>query len=143
MTYEVRLLSPRDAPAAARTWNDLADGTLAPAPVARIEATLTTSGSEEFAAFGAAKNGDLCGIATVRVTENPLSGKRGEIEALMIDERLPDEAGEALAEHAIDWLRARGVESIFHVRDRDAPAAFWERLGFRPDALQYTLSGHG
>jgi GNAT superfamily N-acetyltransferase len=142
VTYEVRLLSAGDAPAAARAWNDLADGTLDPAAIARIEATLGASGSEEFAAFGAAKNGDLCGIATARVTESALSGKRGEIEALMIDERLPDEAGEALAEHAIDWLRARGVDSISHLRDRDAPPAFWERLGFRPDALRYTLASH-
>lgn len=141
MTYEVRLLSPGDAPDAARAWNDLADGTLAPETVRRIEALLAESGSGEFAAFGAESNGELCGIATARVTSHPLTGKRGEIEALMIDGRLPDEAGEALAHHAIEWLRARGVESISHLRDPRAPAAFWERLGFRPELLRYTLSG--
>jgi GNAT superfamily N-acetyltransferase len=140
LTYDVRLLSSRDAPAAARAWNDLADGTLAPEAVKRIEAMLASSDDDDFGAFGAATNGELCGIATARVIERPLSGKRGEIEALMIDERLPDEAGKALAEHAIEWLRARGVDSISHLRDREAPGAFWERLGFRPDLLRYTLS---
>jgi len=57
----------------------------------------------------------------------------------MIDERLPDEAGDALARHAIAWLRERGASSITHLRDPKAPASFWERLGFRPDLLRYTL----
>jgi GNAT superfamily N-acetyltransferase len=139
--YAVRLLSADDAPAAARAWNDFADGTLAPETVTRLEAVLAASGSEDFAAFAAEKNGDLCGLATARVTESALYGRRGEIEALMIDGRLPDEAGAALAQHAIEWLRARGVASITHMRDRHAPGAFWERLGFRPDLLRYTLSG--
>ena len=63
-----------------------------------------------------------------------------KIEALMIDERLPDEAGDDLARAAIDWLRGRGVSSISHLRDPDSPTAFWERLGFRPDLLRYTLA---
>jgi hypothetical protein len=71
---------------------------------------------------------------------HPLTGKRGEIEALMIDARLPDEAGDALAHLAIQWLRERGALSISHMRDPVAPASFWERLGFRPDMLRYTLA---
>jgi hypothetical protein len=59
----------------------------------------------------------------------------------MIDRRLPDEAGDALAELAIAWLRERGATSIWHLRDPAAPAAFWERLGFRADMLRYTLGG--
>jgi len=141
MTYEVRLLSPRDAPDAARAWNDLADGTLGTETVRRIEAMLAASDNGEFAAFGAETNGELCGIATARVTRHPLTGKHGEIEALMIDGRLPDEAGEALARTTIEWLRAHGVESISHMRDPHAPSAFWQRLGFRPDRLRFTLSG--
>jgi GNAT superfamily N-acetyltransferase len=140
VTYEVRSLSQRDAPDAARAWNELADGTLAPETVSRIEAMLAASGNGTFAAFGAEVDGKLCGIATARVTESPLRGRQGEIEALMIDERLPDEAGEVLAERAIAWLRGRGVQTITHLRDRDAPGAFWERLGFRPNLLQYRLS---
>jgi hypothetical protein len=89
----------------------------------------------------ALRRGELCGIATARVSSHPLTGKHGEIEALMIDGRLPDEAGDALARLAIQWLRERGVSSISHMRRADAPALFWERLGFRPDMLRYTLSG--
>jgi hypothetical protein len=74
------------------------------------------------------------------VVSDPLSGDRGEIEALMIDGRLPDDAGDALARLAIEWLRERGTRSISHARDADAPGgAFWERLGFRRDKVPYTL----
>jgi hypothetical protein len=139
--YVVRPLAPADAPAAAVAWNELADGTLGPETVCRIEAVLKQSGSDEFAAFGAESGGELCGIATARVISHPLTGTHGEIEALMIDERLPDEAGADLARHAIGWLRQREVESISHLRDPAAPTAFWERLGFRLDRLRYTLSG--
>jgi Acetyltransferase (GNAT) family len=140
-SYVVRLLSRRDAVEGARAWNDLADGTLAPETVRRIETLLAQSGSDDFAAFGAEARGELCGIATARVISHPLTGKYGEIEALMIDRRLPDDAGDALAHRAIEWLRERGVSSISHMRDPAAPARFWERLGFRPDMLRYTLSG--
>ncbi|HYY03855.1 MAG TPA: GNAT family N-acetyltransferase [Gaiellaceae bacterium] len=139
-SYGVRLLSARDAPAAARAWNDLADGTLTPETVARIETMLAAPESDDFAAFGAEADGELCGIATARVTTHPLTGRHGEIEALMIDGRLPDDAGDTLAQHAIEWLRGHGVASISHLRDPNAPARFWERLGFRPDLLRYTLS---
>jgi hypothetical protein len=77
------------------------------------------------------------GIAAARLAVHPLVGRRGEIDALMFDERLPDEAGDALAHRAIEWLRERDVSSISH--DGAAPAAFWERLGFRADTLRYTL----
>ncbi len=137
----MRLLSWRDASEGARAWNDLADGTLAPETVRRIETLLTQSGYDDFAAFGAEAGGEICGIATARVISHPLTGKHGEIEALMIDGRLPDDAGEALAQRAIEWLRERGVSSIAHMRDPAAPATFWERLGFRPDMQRYTLSG--
>jgi hypothetical protein len=141
-SYVVRPLLPRDAAEGARAWNELADGTLAPETVARIESLLGESGCDDFAAFGAEADGRLCGIATARVSVHPLDGRRGEIEALMIDGRLPDEAGDELARLAIEWLRARDVTSISHLRDVEAPAsAFWERLGFRPDRLRYTLSG--
>ena len=136
----MRPLAPDEAGDGARAWNDLADGTLAPGLVARIEALLVASGSDDFAAFGADVDGELCGLVTAQVVSDPLAGKRGEIEALMIDERLPDEAGTELANVAIAWLRGRGVTSISHLRDPAAPAAFWERLGFRPDRLRYTLS---
>ena len=138
-SYVVRLLSPGDAPHAARAWDELAGDTLAPETVRRIEALLARSGSDDFAAFGAEQDRELCGLATARVVSHPLDGKRGEIEALMIDDRLPDDAGDALARRAIAWLRERGVSSISHLRDPAAPAAFWERLGFRPDRVRYTL----
>jgi hypothetical protein len=89
--------------------------------------------------FVAERDGELCGIATARLGSHPVSGTRGEIEALMIDERLPDEAGDALAHAAIQWLRAQGASTISHMRDPAAPAAFWERLGFRPEMVRYTL----
>lgn len=140
-SYTVRPLSPHEAADGARAWNDLADGTLAPETVSKIETLLAGSGSGDFAAFGAEAHGELCGIATARVSSHPLRGKHGEIEALMIDGRLPDEAGDALARLTIEWLRERGASSIWHMRDARAPAApFWERLGFRPDKLRYTLS---
>jgi hypothetical protein len=139
-SYVVRPLSPDEASSGARAWNDLADGTLAPETVSRIETLLAESGSNDFAAFGAEARGALCGIATARVSSHPLTGKHGEIEALMIDGRLPDEAGDALAGLAIEWLHEQGVSSISHMRDAGAPASFWERLGFRPDMLRYTLS---
>jgi hypothetical protein len=139
-SYLVRPLLPEEASSAARVWNDLADGTLAPETLSRIETLLTGSAEGDFAAFGAEERGELRGIATARVTSDPVTGKRGEIEALMIDNRLPDEAGAALARLAIDWLRERGVSSISHMRDPAAPGAFWERLGFRPDMVRYTLS---
>jgi hypothetical protein len=139
-SYLVRPLSPHDAPSGARTWNDLADGTLAPETVSRIETLLAESGRDDFAAFGVEVDGELRGIATARVSSRPLTGKHGEIEALMIDGRLPDGAGAELARLVIAWLRERGVSLIWHMRDRDAPASFWERLGFRPDMLRYTLS---
>jgi hypothetical protein len=59
----------------------------------------------------------------------------------MIDASLPDEAGDALAHLAIEWLRERGVSSISHMRDPAAPASFWERLGFRPDMLRLADTG--
>jgi hypothetical protein len=139
-SYVVRPLSPSEAPEAACAWNDLADGTLPPLTLSKIEVLLAQSGSGDFAAFGAEARGELRGIATARVVSHPLTGKQGEIEALMIDSRLPDEAGDALAHIAIEWLRERGVSSISHLRDPTAPAAFWERLGFRPDMLRYTRS---
>jgi hypothetical protein len=140
-SYVVRRLSPHEASEAARAWNNLADRTLTPETVRRLETVLAESGINDFAAFGADTGGELCGIATARVISHPLTGKHGEIEALMIDARLPDEAGDALAHLAIEWLRERGVSSISHMRDPAAPAPFWERLGFRPDMLRYTLSG--
>ena len=140
-SYLVRPLSPAEATEGARAWNDLADGTLDPETVRRIEALLAGSGTAEFAAFGAETHGELRGLATARVVSHPVAGKHGEIEALMIDERLPDEAGAELAQLAIAWLRERGVATIWHLRDPEAPAPFWERLGFRPDLLRYTLDG--
>jgi hypothetical protein len=140
-SYVVRSLSPTEASEGARAWNDLADGMLSPETVRKIETLLAASGRGDFVAFGAEARGELCGIATARVISHPLSGKLGEIEALMIDWRLPDEAGDALAHLAIEWLRGRGVSSISHMREAAAPASFWERLGFRPDMLRYTLSG--
>jgi Acetyltransferase (GNAT) family len=140
-SYVVRRLSPHEASEAARAWNNLADRTLTPETVRRLETVLAESGINDFAAFGADTGGELCGIATARVISHPLTGKHGEIEALMIDARLPDEAGDALAHLAIEWLRERGVSSISHMRDPAAPASFWKRLGFRPDMLRYTLSG--
>jgi acetyltransferase (GNAT) family protein len=108
--------------------------------VARIQTLLRDTGTSNFAAFVAETRGEMCGIATARVVSDPLSGKRGEIEALMIDSRLPDEAGDALAHVTIDWLRERNVGSISHTRDAAAPGgAFWERLGFRLDKHRYTL----
>jgi len=139
-SYVVRQLSSREAAEGARAWNDLADRTLTLKTVRRIETLLAETGTSDFAAFCAEARGELCGIATARVITHPLTGKRGEIEALMIDARLPDEAGNALAHLAIEWLRDRGVSSISHMRDPAAPASFWERLGFRPDMLRYTLS---
>jgi Acetyltransferase (GNAT) family len=140
-SYVVRPLSSADASPAARAWNDLADGSLSLETLARIERLLTEAGGDDFAAFGAEADGELCGIATARVSSHPLTGKHGEIEALMIDERLPDEAGDDLARMAIEWLRERGVGSVSHMRDANAPAPFWERLGFRPDKMRYTLAG--
>src|SRR5207247_5961815 len=106
-------------------FRSLAHGTLAPERVRRIETLLAQSGSDDFAAFGAEARGELCGIATARVISHPLTGKYGEIEALMIDRRLPDDAGDALAHRAIEWLRARGVSSVSHMADRTSPAVFW------------------
>jgi hypothetical protein len=137
--YSVRPLAPDEAAAGARAWNDLADGTLAPETVRRIELLLGTSGTADFAAFVAETRGELCGIATARVHSHVVNGTHGEIEALMIDGRLPDEAGDALAHAAIEWLRGRGATSIRHVRDATAPDGFWERLGFRANAVLYTL----
>jgi Acetyltransferase (GNAT) family len=141
-SYAVRPLAPREAAAGARAWNDLADGTLPAETVARIETILRDAGTHDFVAFVAETEGEMCGIVTARVVRDPLAGNRGEIEALMIDSRLPEEAGEVLAQRVIDWLRERDVESVSHTRDAAAPGgAFWERLGFRPDKLRYTLRG--
>jgi hypothetical protein len=139
-SYSVRPLSPSEAAAGARAWNDLADGTLTSENVARIEALLRDTGTSTFAAFIAETRGEMCGIATARVVGDGRSGTRGEIEALMIDGRLPDAAGDALAHAVIDWLRERDVGAICHTRDARAPGgAFWERLGFRLDKVRYTL----
>jgi hypothetical protein len=137
--YTVRLLECDEAAAGARAWNDLADGTLPPDAVRRIEGRLSASGTGDFAAFVAESDGGLCGIATARLAADPIGGTFGEIEALMIDGRLPDEAGDALARLAVDWLGGRGASSVRHLRDAAAPGAFWERLGFRPELLGYTL----
>jgi hypothetical protein len=139
--YVVRQLAPRDASDGARAWNDLADGTLPADTVRTVERLLADSGVDDFAAFGAETRGELCGIATARIISHPLTGRQGEIEALMIDSRLPDEAGDALAHLAIDWLREQGVSSISHMRDPAAPGSFWERLGFRPEMQRYMLPG--
>jgi len=138
--YVVRTLSPNEAPAGAHAWSELADGTISADLLQRIE-TLLTQETHEFSAFVAERDGELCGIATARLVSHPVSGTRGEIEALMIDDRLPDEAGDALAHAAIEWLRAQGASTISHMRDPAAPGAFWERLGFRPEMVRYTLGG--
>ena len=138
-SYVVRPLSPSEASAGADAWNRLADGTIAPDLLRRIETLLSEAGTDEFSAFVADRDGELCGVATARLVSHPVSGTRGEIEALMIDDRLPDEAGDALAQAAIEWLRARGASTISHSRDPAAPSAFWERLGFRSDLVRYTL----
>jgi GNAT superfamily N-acetyltransferase len=138
-SYVVRPLSPSEASAAARAWNDLADGTLDAATVERVERLLSEAGTAGFVAFTADKDGELCGLATARVVPHPVSGTSGEIEALMIDARLPDDAGAELASAAIEWLRDRGASRIFHLRSPAAPPAFWERMGFRPEKLRYTL----
>ncbi len=140
VSYVVRPLSADEAADGARAWNELADGTLDAATVRAIETLLGETGTDEFAAFVAEKDGELCGFATARVVSHHVTGRHGEIEALMIDDRLPDEAGDALANHVIRWLRECGVNSISHMRDPALPAAFWERLGFRPDMLRYTLA---
>jgi hypothetical protein len=139
-SYIVRPLSPTEAHAAADAWNDLADGTLDGETLQRIEQLLLEAGSDEFAAFAAVKDGQLCGVATARVASHPLSGTNGEIESLMIDERLPDEAGDELASACIKWLRARGAGQVFHLRDPATSPVFWERIGFRPEKLRYTLT---
>jgi hypothetical protein len=140
--YVVRPLSQGEASRAARAWNELAGNSLAAGTMQAIETLLATR-NDDFRAFGAEANGELCGIATARIFSHPLSGRHGEIEALMIDERLPDEAGDALARLAIDWLHQRGAASVSHMRDPAAPASFWERLGFRPDLQRYTASMDG
>jgi hypothetical protein len=137
--YVVRQLSPSEASAAARAWNDLADGTLEPGTVELVERLLSGAGTSSFAAFTADKDGELCGLATARVVHHPVSGIHGEIEALMIDTRVPDEAGAELASAAIEWLRARGATRVFHLRDPGASPDFWERIGFRPEKLRYAL----
>ena len=141
-SYVVRPLSPSEASAGAHAWSELADGTISPDVLRRIQTLLTQAGTHEFAAFVAERDGELCGIATARLVSHPVSGTCGEIEALMIDERLPDEAGDALAHAAIEWLRAQGASTISHMRDPAAPAAFWERLGFRPEMVRYTLGSN-
>lgn len=139
-SYVVRPLLPTEASAGARAWNDLADGTISRETLGRVEALLSQTGTGDFAAFVAETDGALCGVATARLLSDPLSGRRGEIEALMIDDRLPDEAGDDLAHAAIEWLRAHGATTVSHMRDAGAPAAFWERLGFRPDLVRYMLT---
>jgi len=139
-SYSISPLSSHDAAEAARAWNELADGTLSADMVRRLEELLRHSGEDDFVAFRADRDGELCGLATARVTPHPLSGKQGEIDALMIDERLPDEAGDELARHTIEWLQTHGAQTISHLRDPASPAAFWERLGFRPDLLRYVLA---
>lgn len=139
VAYVVRPLLPSEACVAARAWNDLADGTLDPATVQRVEQLLSEAGTTRFAAFTADKDGELCGLATARVVSHPVNGTYGEIDALMIDARLPDEAGAELASAAIDWLRDRGVSRIVHLRNPGAPPVFWERIGFRPEKLRYAL----
>jgi hypothetical protein len=138
-SYVVRPLSSSEASEAARAWNDLADGTLDAASVQRVEQLLSEAGTAGFAAFTADKDGELYGLATARVVSHPVSGTYGEIEALMIDARLPDEAGAELASAAIEWLREGGASRIFHLRDPGAPPVFWERIGFRPEKLRYAL----
>jgi GNAT superfamily N-acetyltransferase len=141
VSYVVRPLSPSEASAGAHAWSELAGGTISPDLLRRIETLLTQAGTTAFSAFVADRDGELCGIATARLVSHPVSGTCGEIEALMIDDRLPDEAGDALARAAIEWLRAQGASTISHMRDPAAPAAFWERLGFRSDMVRYTLAG--
>jgi GNAT superfamily N-acetyltransferase len=140
-SYAVRPLSPSEASAAARAWNELADGTLDAATVERVERLLSVAGTADFAAFTADKDGELCGLATARIHPHPVSGTTGEIEALMIDARLPDDAGAELASAAIQWLRDRGASRIFHLRDPEASPVFWERIGFRPEKRRYALGG--
>jgi hypothetical protein len=139
LSYVVRPLSPNEASAAARAWNDLADGTLDQATAERVERLLSAAGTASFAAFTADKDGELCGLATARVVAHPVTGTFGEIEALMIDARVPDEAGAELASAAIEWLRASGASRIFHLRDPAASPVFWERIGFRSEKLRYEL----
>src|ERR1051325_6603487 len=90
--YTVRLLAPDEAAAGARAWNDLADGTLPPDAVHRIEGLLAASGTDDFAAFAAEADGEVRGIATARLAADPIGGPFGEIEALMIEGPLPGEA---------------------------------------------------
>lgn len=138
-SYVVRPLSPIEASAAAQAWNDLADGTLDPATIERLEQLLSETGTAGFAAFTADKNGELCGLATARVVAHRVDETYGEIEALMIDARLPDEAGAQLASAVIEWLRQHGARRIVHLRDPAAAPVFWERIGFRPEKLRYVL----
>lgn len=60
-SYVVRPLSPGEASDGARAWNDLADGTLDPKTVRKIETLLAESGSDVFTAFGAELAGDSVG----------------------------------------------------------------------------------
>ncbi len=140
-SYLVRPLSPSEASAGAHAWSELAGGTIPRDLLGRIQKMLTQAGTREFSAFVAERDGELRGIATARLLSHPIRGRCGEIEALMIDDRLPDEAGDALAHAAIEWLRAQGASTISHMRDPAAPAGFWERLGFRSDLVRYTLAG--
>ena len=139
--YEVRRLRADDAKPAARLWNELVGERLAPHQVERIERHLEVDADHpEAVAFVAECDGRLLGIATAHVASHPtMEGLAGEIDELMIDERLPDEAGEALAREAIAWLRAHGAGPVFHFRAAEVPSAFWERLGFERDVVRFSL----
>ena len=139
--YEVRRLRANEAKPAAVLWNELVGGRLAPEQVEKIERHLEAAAvHREAAAFVAESDGRLLGIATARVSAHPtLPTVAGEIDELMIDERLPDEAGEALAREAIEWLRANGAGPVFHYRAAELPSGFWERLGFERDVVRFSL----
>jgi GNAT superfamily N-acetyltransferase len=139
--YEVRRLRANEAKPAATLWNELVGGQLAPHQVDKIERHLEADADHpEAVAFVVESDGRLLGIATAHVASHPtMEGLAGEIDELMIDERLPDEAGEALAREAIAWLRAHGAGPVFHYRAAELPSAFWERLGFEGDVVRFSL----
>jgi len=139
--YEVRELQAEDAKAAAVLWNELVGGRLSSAELEELERRLEAGCTQpEAVVFVAEDDRRLLGIATAHVSSHPtMPGLAGEIDDLMIDDRLPDEAGDALAKAAVEWLRGQGAGPVFHHRPADLPRAFWERLGFEGDVVRFAL----
>lgn len=138
-TYDIRALEPNEAAQAVELWNELSGGAIGAETLRRIRTHLVMVGSTDFNALVLEADEVMRGIATLRMVSHPVTGKRGEIEAFLVDSKVPAKQVEEFARRCTQWLQDREAVMVTH----NAPpgtASVFEQIGFSVDVVRWSLS---